>query len=285
MTLPRKNHAGEGPRDGLAVIMGSGLGGVESRLRERLGGLFTVGAHVRFEDIEGVGACTVAGHGGAVCVGEIGPVPLALVRGRRHVYEGGRFGMAALVRWLSENGIGDVVTVSAAGSVRGAVYPGQLIIIKEIIDLQNRDYLQPRLREGGGGDCPDRAVARSRPVLSSRLARGLEAAAARAGVGLARGTVACVPGPAYESPAEIRALQALGADVVTMSAAPEVQLAAALGMEVAAVAAVTNPGTGIGLEPPNHGRVLEAAAAMSRSLGDVLAELVAGPAGGAKKRL
>jgi purine-nucleoside phosphorylase len=102
----------------------------------------------------------------------------------------------------------------------------------------------------------------------------LETAAERAGLALRRGTLACGAGPAYESPAEIRALQEIGADVATMSAAPETRYACELGMEIAVVAAITNPGTGIGAEPPDHGRVVQTAESMCGPLGDILTALL-----------
>lgn len=282
---------GAGAANGLAVIVGSGMGAVVDRLEERLGQRLSFRDRLRFEDIDGVGACTVAGHNGTVLVADIGDLAsrdqwrLVLVRGRRHVYEGGRFGMPGLMRRLAQWGVGEVVAVSAAGSVRETLHPGQLVVIQEIMDMQNRERLQPHLRGARRSGRSDRPPIRLRTRLSARLTRDVEAAAGRAAVSLARGTLACAAGPAYETPAEIRALQAMGVDVVSMSAAPEVELAAEIGMDVAAVAAITNPGTGIGRGRPDHGRVLEVAAAMSGSLADVLAELVDRPVPGSKKRL
>lgn len=318
---------------GLAIIAGSGLEELGERLRNR----FRFYETVAFEEIDGVGACTVAGHRGEVHLGFIpggsgsdrgsipgegspagggpdrpeeraaavegrdgfGNRPVALVLGRRHVYEGGAMGMAPLMRWLDRRGIGDVVAVSAAGSVRETYGPGELVVIKDFIDLQDRDRPRPGRRAGrswasghAGGrrsghtmrelDPPDgeqspaleRAAGAVRPRLALRLVQKLESAANLAGVALPRGTLACAVGPAYESPAEIRALQEMGADVVTMSAAPEILYACELGMEIAVIAAVTNPGTGIGLEPPDHERVLRTADSMSGSLGDILTALV-----------
>jgi purine-nucleoside phosphorylase len=257
------------------------LGELEARLRERLGDRVSFGERVPFADIEGVGESTVEGHSGTVLVGDVGPGgarpwPLALVLGRRHLYEGGRLGTPALIRWLAARGIRQLVAVSAAGAVNKSIRPGQLVAIKEIIDMQNRGCLQPHLRRSRRGALADRALGAGQPRLSQLLLRELEAAAGRAHVALARGTLACGVGPAYETPAEVRLLQKAGVDVATMSAAPEVQFATDAGMEVALVAAVTNLGTGISPEPLDHGGVLAVAASMSGPLGAILAEVATG---------
>lgn len=305
-----EKDARSGMASGMAIVAGSGFGG----LGEILAGRIRFGDTVAFENIDGVGACTVAGHRGEVRLGvipaapaapagkqngEIDGRPLALVLGRRHVYEGGPMGMAPLMRWLARRGVGEVVAVSAAGSVRGAYLPGELVVITDIIDLQNREHrrwrrparaaagpalfgfrppnrVPPETAEltGPSAAVVERAAWEARPGLSGRLIGRLETAANRSGVALRRGTLACGAGPAYESRAEIRALQEIGADVATMSAAPETQYACELGMEIAVVAAITNPGTGIGTEPPDHGRVIETAESMCGPLGDVLVSLV-----------
>jgi purine-nucleoside phosphorylase len=251
------------------------MGGLGDRLTER----YSLRGETGFDEIDGVGGCTVRGHRGTVCLGEAAGRPFALVLGRRHFYEGGSSGMASLMEWLAQRGIGEVVAISAAGSVRAAVRAGELVVITEIIDLQNRRETGRGWRKGRGGAAdavatPERSAATTRFGPSHRLRASLEAAARRAGVALQRGVLACGARPAYETPAEIRALQEMGADVATMSAAPEVEFAGELGMEIAIVAAITNPGTGIGAEPPDHGRVLEEASAMCGALGDVLVELL-----------
>ena len=130
---------------GLAIITGSGMGDLGRRLGSRLTDVETVS----FGDIDGVGACTVDGHRGEVRIGRLGGVGgrlVALVLGRRHAYEGGTLGMAPLMRWLAGRGLSSVVAVSAAGSLSGTLHPGELVVIKEIIDLQNRNLLQPAFR-------------------------------------------------------------------------------------------------------------------------------------------
>jgi purine-nucleoside phosphorylase len=264
---------------GLAIVAGSGFGALGRRLGERLRGVETVS----FDAIAGVGACTVNGHRGEVRLGRLddsGGSLLALVLGRRHVYEGGMPGMAPLMRWLSRRGLSRVVSVSAAGAVTGTIHPGELVIVTDIIDLQNRGLLQPALRDlpanagrRAGHPAHDRAGSGGSARVSPLLTGAVEAAARRAGVGIHRGVVACGAGPAYETAAEVRALEAAGADVATMSAAAEVQYAVDLGMEIAVIAAVTNRCTGVGTDPPDHGQVLAIAATMCDAVAEVLLQL------------
>lgn len=236
-------------------------------LGECLSQRFRLDGRVLFEEIPDLGACTVAGHRGEVMLGlhrETGR-RLAVVSGRRHLYEGGGSSMAPLIDWLKSGGFQDVVMISAAGGVHSGVEPGELMVIQEIVDLQNRPKVYPR--RGG--------LVRFFPSRS--LTRAVEQAAGRARRAVVRGTLACSAGPAYESPAEIRVLQEMDADVATMSAAPEAQFALSIGMKVAIIAAVTNRGTGIGHEPLDHSSVVEAAQSMCGALEDILTELISGP--------
>jgi len=240
-------------------------------LGERLDRQFRFEERIPFEKIPDLGECTVSGHRGEVMVGSHpgNGRRLAVVSGRRHLYEGGGSTMAPLIDWLKSRGFLEMVTISAAGGVHRRLDPGELVVIQEIMDLQNRPRLYPR-RGGFVRFFPSRS-----------LTRAVERAAGRVRRPVVRGTLACNAGPAYESPAEIRVLQEMDADVATMSAAPEAQFALSVGMEVAIIAAVTNRGTGIGRKPLDHSRVVDVAQSMCKSLGDILIELISGPRGGA----
>ena len=270
---------------GLAIIAGSGMGCLGPSLSARLSGLETIS----FDQIDGLGSCTVDGHKGEVLAGRFdggkrddeGGRRVAVVLGRRHAYEGGKLGMAPLMQWLAGRGLSSVVAVSAAGSVNAAIHPGELVIVKEIIDVQNREQLQPAFRSARTGEVPwggeparERGGIGRTAAVSPRLTGALEAAARGAGVVLHRGLLACAAGPAYETASEVRALQLMGVDVATMSAGPEIQYAAELGMEIAIVAAVTNRCTGVGQERPDHGRVLEVAGEMCDTLANVVMQLI-----------
>lgn len=243
----------------LAVIAGSGMGDAA--------GAFDVIDTVPFASIEGVGDCTVDGHRGEVAV----CADVMFVLGRRHLYEGEPGAMRHLFRWMGDRGVNDVVVASAAGSLRGDIGPGEFVVVSDALDMQNR----LPVRVDNATDRPPVPRPPRAPGVHPILTAALEAAARRCGVGCRRGTLACLPGPTYETPAEVAMLQHTGADVVTMSAAPEILLAGECGMRVAALAAVTNPATGIGHAAPDHAEVLSHAARMGRDLGRIVRELIA----------
>lgn len=272
---PRRKRTGKK----IGVIAGSGLAGLGDRFQAR--------EVVSFADIEGVGPCTVEGHLGEVRFCVSGGRECVLVLGRKHAYEGGRLGMDRVIEWLARHGVTGLVVISAAGSLRNSFRPGELVVVESIIDMQNLDRLQKTFRTappsnaargrraGGFRGRTERRWGKER--LSVELTVALKRAATKAGVNAGRGTLACCVGPAYESPAEARMLQNLGADVATMSAAPEVRIAARAGMDVAVIAAVTNAATGTSGAPGadiTHGHVLETAGNMSNALALVIEELI-----------
>jgi len=237
----------------LAVVAGSGMSGVAEA--------FEAEATVPFEAIEGVGACTVAGHPGEVRWCRAGAVRLALVLGRRHVYEGEPGAMFRLFEWLRDEGVTDVVVASAAGSLRREVRAGEFVVVWDVLDLQNRTP-------------SSKAPLERRTAVDPGLTRALERACLAAGVRATRGVLACHAGPAYETPAEVTFSQRTGATLVTMSAAPEIAYAGALGMRVAALAAITNAATGIEHATPVHEEVIEAAGRASAGLARLISQLV-----------
>lgn len=264
-----------GPRC-LAVIAGSGL--------EGLGERFHVRRSVAFEDVDGLGACTVAGHQGRVLSCRLGDEHFFLVVGRRHVYEGGSYGMGRLVQWLAARGATGLLVLSAAGALKKAFPPGELVSVDGMFDLQNFPRLQnefwaPPIPGVPGGRPLNPAVLERgaggyRTETSPTLTAAVRTAAARAGIPLRRGILACCAGPAYETPAEVRYLTRLGADLATMSSAPEVLFARRSGLEVAVVAVVTNYGVGIGTTGVAHADVLEKAAAMAEPVARLITNLI-----------
>ena len=158
--------------------------------------------NVPFEDLPGVGSCTVEGRNGTVLMGKhpVTGESLAVVLGRRHLYEGGEASMKALIRFLDSTGVGEIVSLSAAGGVHRGIEPGELIVIQEIIDLQNHSRLYPRETKS------------IRFLPSKRLTRAVEQAANRARRPLVRGTLACnaaiinaAPTPCPETSPRIKA--------------------------------------------------------------------------------
>jgi purine-nucleoside phosphorylase len=241
-----------------AFIAGSGM--------DSLARAIAVRREVRFDAIAGVGACGVEGHAGRVLEGTVDGSPCTLVMGRRHVYEGDPGAVARLIEWLSESGVTDLVMASAAGALHRRLGSGDLVVARDVIDLQNRDRLARR-KPGAPVTVGERLS------IDRGLSAAIERAATAARVPWQRGTVVCGVGPAYETESEVRVFQQWG-DVATMSAAPELAAASRLGVRAAAVALVTNPCTGIAASRPNHHEVLEAGARAAAGLVAVVKQLI-----------
>jgi len=241
------------PRAGrLGVIAGSGMGSLARTMSIR--------RTVAFADIDGVGPCGVDGHAGEVHDGAVDGREWVLVAGRRHCYEGEADAMHALVGWLAARGVTDLLVLSAAGALRPTLQPGDLVVVRAVVDRQNRRPPATRRPE--------------RLALDPGLTSAVERAACRACIPHHRGTVVCGIGPAYETRSEVTALQAADGDVATMSAAPEVAAAREFALRAAVVALVTNPCTGIGAAALSHADVLREGERSAGRLARLIRELV-----------
>lgn len=210
------------------VILGSGLGEVVEEMR--------VTAERPFEDLPGFAASAVAGHAGRFVLGELGGRRVVAMLGRLHLYEGHSADEVVLpVRAVALLGCRVLLATNAAGAIREGLRSGQPMLVTDHLNLlgvspltgPNLDELGPRFPA-------------MRDAYSPRLRTLAREAAAEAVVELAEGVYAAVPGPSYETPAEVRALRTLGADAVGMSTVPEVLAARHAGMEVAALSLITN---------------------------------------------
>jgi purine-nucleoside phosphorylase len=240
----------------LAVVAGSGMGALADE--------GTVDRRVPFADIDGVGACTVAGHAGEIREGTLGGRPCVWVMGRRHGYEGQAGAMLKLVDWLASRGVTQLLVTSAAGALCRSLSPGEVVVARDVIDRQNG-----RWSDASHPGRPD-----GRLALDPGLVAALERAATRAGVAWHRGTLVCGSGPAYETAAEVRYLQESAGDVATMSAAPEVIAANRIGLPVAVAALVTNPATGIASSALSHAEVLEVGRRSAGQVGAIVRQLL-----------
>lgn len=239
----------------VAVVLGSGLGPVADRVR--------VTAEVRFADLPGFAAPTVRGHPGRAIVGTWDGVPVLVFQGRMHYYEGHPWDrLTAAVRLAADLGVKTLVLTNAAGGIRPDLAPGDLMLVRGHIALL------------GPNDWRHAAdPARPTPYSADLVAR-LRDHAAAAEWTLPIGTYAALTGPCYETPAEIRALAALGADAVGMSTAAEAEAAAAVGLEVAAISCITNKAAGIGTGPLDHAEVLRTAAAPADRVANLVGRLL-----------
>lgn len=239
----------------VGIVLGSGLTPVVARLADAVEASFSA---------VGLPEPTVSGHTGRVIVGRLGGTWVVLLAGRVHLYEGHApatvvRGVRALATW----GVGRIVLTNAAGSLHPDLPPGTLVRIADHLNLTGSS---PLVGPAYGVRFPDAAQA-----WSPELGSALDAAATRAGVRLARGTYAGVLGPSYETRAEVRALAALGADVVGMSTVHEALAVCALGVPLAGVAVVSNYGAGVQDGPIDHAAVTAVASQAAEHLADVLA--------------
>jgi purine-nucleoside phosphorylase len=238
-----------------AVVLGSGMSDVAARL--------TAECSVGFAAVPGLASSSVAGHKGRLALGTWAGRRVLVFEGRLHYYEGHSWeAVTAPVRLAADLGARVLLLTNAAGGIRDDLAPGRLLAIRDHIEwTRPRPWLHP----GPGGLGP------SRPSpYSERLRRLLVEAAGGQGWQLPEGVYACLTGPCYETPAEIRALKAWGADAVGMSTAREVQAGFERGLECAAVSLITNRAAGLSASPLSHGEVLTTAATQTGRLADLL---------------
>ena len=241
-------------RPAIGVVLGSGLGAFADELSDR-----TV---IPYAEIPGWPVSTAVGHASTLVVGNLGALPVAVMSGRPHLYEGYSPAQVVFpVNVLHAFGVRSMVFTNAAGGIHGSLEPGELVLISDHINLQgsnpltgpNEDLLGPRF--------PDMSEAYSRHYRE--LAKSV---AAELCIFMPEGVYAGMLGPSYETPAEIRFLRTIGADVVGMSTVAEAIAANHMGMKVLAVSCVTNMAAGLGERKLNHEEVLETGAAVGETL-------------------
>jgi xanthosine phosphorylase len=253
-----------GLRPRVGVVLGSGLGAVADAVTDA-----TV---IDYADLPGFPEPTVAGHGGQAVLGRIGDVPVAVLRGRAHVYEGGDLDrIRTPVRSLKAAGAEILVLTNAAGSLHREVGPGQLMLIADHINLSGTNILAGANDDEIGPRFPS-----LRDAYDPELRERLRAAADELGTPLAEGVYLAVSGPTFETPAEIRAYGALGADAVGMSTVHETAVARHCGLRVAAVSAITNLAEGMSPEALSHEQTLRDAQVAAEALAPLLVRFVEG---------
>ncbi len=229
----------------IGVILGSGLGDLANELDDR--------AEIPYADIPGWPRATAEGHAGKLVFGKLGAREVAVMAGRVHLYEG--YTPAEVVypvRVLGKLGVRALVVTNAAGGINLSYRRGSLVLISDHINLQGANPLVGPNDDSLGPRFPDMSEAYSR-----RYREIAHEVAAQLGIELAEGVYAAVLGPSYETPAEIRYLRSIGADLVGMSTVPEVIAANHMGMKVLAISCVTNMAAGILPQPLSHDEVLE----------------------------
>jgi purine-nucleoside phosphorylase len=232
-----KRHVHYQPKIG--IVLGSGLGGLADDIQKAVS--------VRFEDIPNFPVSSVDGHRGEVICGYLCDVGLFALSGRVHYYEG--YAMQQVVfpiRVMAEFGVKTVIIANSVGAVNESFNLGDIVAIGDHINLMGDNPLS------GSEDVVDLTEA-----YSSKLRYLAQEIATSLGVPLRSGTYLAYSGPSYETPAEIRAMRIMGADMVGMSTAPEVMMANRLGMKVLGLSMITNMAAGISATPLSHQEVIE----------------------------
>jgi purine-nucleoside phosphorylase len=261
----RGRLAGFAPRVG--IVLGSGLGAVADAVAEP--------AFVPYGEIPHFPQSTVEGHSGRIVAGLLGGVPVVMMQGRVHSYEGYAPQQVTFpMRVLGTLGVRAVVLTNAAGGIQKGYRVGQLVALADHINQMGWNPLtgpnEPRfaMRKGAGLRFFDMTEA-----YSKRLRALAKDTAAEEGFALEEGVYLATPGPSFETPAEIRAFRALGATLVGMSTVPETIVARHMGIAVLGISCVTNLAAGLGETHLSHEEVSETGKQVERRLAGLLERL------------
>jgi purine-nucleoside phosphorylase len=253
-----RTHCPAKPR--IALILGSGMGSFAESIKLKWSS--------DYRDIPHFGTTSVEGHRGRLIIGEVGGVEIAALQGRLHLYEG--YDVAQVVyptRTLALLGAEVLIVTNASGGLRKKMKPGDFMIIRDHINLMGENPLRGKNFEQLGPRFPDMTEA-----YDKKFVKFATDAAKKNKLRHSDGVYAGVPGPTYETPAEVRYLQTIGADAVGMSTVPEAIAARHLGMRVAGISVITNMAAGIEQKTLDHSEVTETAARVMNQLSDLILE-------------
>jgi len=244
-----------------AIVLGSGLGALADEIEQA--------TRVPYADVPGFASTHVAGHAGALISGRLEGVPVLALAGRFHMYEGHDARLAGFpARVVHALGATTLIVSNAAGGINRLWHPGDLMLIRDHINLMFRNPLIGPA-EAGEPRFPDMCE-----PYDAELADVARRVAAEQGLLLREGVYAGLLGPAYETAAEVRMLAFLGADAVGMSTVPEVLVARALGMRVLGFSCITNLACGLSTTPITHAEVLETTARAAEKFVRLVAAVV-----------
>jgi purine-nucleoside phosphorylase len=248
-------------RPAIGLVLGSGLGAFAHTLDGA--------ASIPYREIPHFPASSVSGHQGELVLGRSGGVPVAVMAGRVHYYEGHPLERVVFpVRMLGRLGIRILIVTNAAGSVNASFRPGELMLIEDHINLIGNPLVGAN-EDSLGTRFPDMSAA-----YDGKLREAAEAACMSAGLTARRGVYLALSGPSYETPAEIRMARTLGADAVGMSTAPEVVAARHMGLRVLGISCITNMAAGISGQKLDHREVLAVGEKVKDALLEVLRRVV-----------
>ena len=231
------------PRIGL--VLGSGLGAFANEIPGA--------ARIDYKNIPHFPKSTAIGHAGCMVIGKVADVPVAIMQGRVHLYEGySQREVIFPMRVMARMGVRAALITNAAGGINREFKQGCLVVLRDHINLQGTNPLIGPNDERFGPRFPDMTEVYWKPYQAAALQEGK-----RLSIEIAEGVYAGLTGPSYETPAEIRYLRAIGADLVGMSTVPEVIAAAHLGIRVLGISCVTNMAAGILNQPITTEEVME----------------------------
>jgi purine-nucleoside phosphorylase len=246
----------------IAVVLGSGLGDFADAL--------TQAASIPFGKIPHFPVSTAIGHAGRLVIGKIDGVPVAVMQGRVHFYEGYSLEQVIFpMRVLARLGIRAAILTNAAGGISPQYSQGCLVLLRDHINLQGGNPLVGPNDERFGVRFPDMTRVHWAPYRALAHAE-----AGNLGLQLFEGVYAALSGPSYETPAEIRCLRAIGADLVGMSTVPEVIAAAHMGIRVLGISCVTNMAAGILDQPITTEEVLETGQRVAKQFAALLRAVI-----------
>jgi purine-nucleoside phosphorylase len=235
------------PTPSVAVVLGSGLGEFALRIDGAVS--------IPYEDIPNWPISSVIGHEGRLVLGKVAGKDVAALSGRAHVYEGYDLrSVTFAIRVMATLGITSLILTNAAGGINAGLASGALMVVDDHLNLMGSSPLVGPNEDRFGQRFPDMTE-----VYSKRLRDLADRVAESLGCQLAHGVYAALHGPSYETPAEIRYLQTIGADAVGMSTVPEAIVARHMGVEVLGISCITNMAAGISPVPLDHNEILETA--------------------------
>lgn len=232
----------------IAIVLGSGLGDFANNLRDAVA--------IPYADIPNFPCSTAVGHAGQLVIGKLGDLTIAAMQGRVHQYEGYTCKQASFpVRVFKLLGLKAIILTNAAGGINMSFGQGALVLLSDHLNFQGANPLTGPNDERFGPRFPDMSNAYNKQYRLIALEESK-----RLNIELFEGVYAALAGPSYETPAEIRYLRTIGADLVGMSTVPEVIVARHMGIKVMAISCVTNMAAGISNQTINHEEVLETGA-------------------------
>jgi purine-nucleoside phosphorylase len=236
----------------VGIVLGSGLGSVVSSI--------DVETEIPYADIPGAKASTVAGHSGKLLLGRAGKLPVAVLSGRMHFYEGHDMtDVMLLSRVVGRLGIKKLIVTNAAGGVNTSYQAGDLMLISDHINLMGVNPLRGPNVDALGVRFPD--MTEAYPASLRQVAKDV---AKEMNLQLQEGVYLALSGPTYETPAEIRAFRVLGADAVGMSTVPEVIAMAHMGIPVLGISCITNMAAGVLNQKLTHQEVMDTTARVEK---------------------